>query len=102
VGTRPAGIIGLVLYEVTVLAAFSVVIGTAAGCLVNYWLSIHGLRLAQGFTYGGMDFSTLYAEINVRSIIIPAVTVLVTAVLVSIFPALMAARTDPARAMRTQ
>ncbi len=40
------------------------------------------------------------SEINLRSFIIPAVTVLACAVLVSLVPAVKASRTEPARTMR--
>jgi ABC-type lipoprotein release transport system permease subunit len=40
------------------------------------------------------------SEINARSFYIPAITVIISATLVSIFPAVKAARTNPARSMR--
>lgn len=100
VGARPALVSRLVVYEAAVLALLSVLIGTliALGC--NYYLAAKGLNLGE-FTYGGVKFSTMYAEINLRSYLIPAVTVILSAVIVSIFPALRAAHTAPAKAMRT-
>ena len=83
------------------MAVISVVIGFFVGLAVNYWLSLHGVPLPTPLTYGGMEFSRMYTEINARSFVIPAVTVMFSAGLVSIFPAIKAARTAPARAMRT-
>jgi putative ABC transport system permease protein len=100
VGTKPGQIIRLVLWEVTILALSCIVIGTLLGLGANAYLSSHGLVLKQGFSYGGMTFSAMKAEINARSFIIPAVTVLVCAVLVSLLPAIKAAKTEPAKTMR--
>ena len=48
-----------------------------------------------------MAFQKMYATVSVRSLTIPAITVLVSAIAVSLFPALRAARIAPASAMRT-
>lgn len=100
VGTKPGQIIRLVLWEVTILALLCILIGTGLGLGANAYLSFHGLNLKEAFSYGGMTFSTMRAEINVRSFIIPAVTVLICATLVSLLPAIKAAKTDPAKTMR--
>ncbi|MFZ0390475.1 MAG: FtsX-like permease family protein, partial [Calditrichia bacterium] len=100
VGTQPAGIFGLVLYEVSILALCSIFIGAILSLIVNYIFSRYGITLPQSFTYGGMEFTTMYTEINFRSFAIPAVTILFSAALISLFPALKAARTEPAKAMR--
>jgi putative ABC transport system permease protein len=100
VGTHPAQIVLLVFTEVGLQAGMSIVLGAAAGSLGNYLLSLHGVTLPQAFTYGGVEFSRLYAEINARSLYIPGITVLLSALAVSVFPALRAARTDPAKSMQ--
>lgn len=100
VGTRPGQIVRLVLAEVSILAVFSIVAGLLVGLLINHLLSLKGIHFSDAFTYGGMTFDTVRTEINTRSFTIPAVTVLLSALIVSVFPALKAARTDPARSMR--
>ncbi len=100
VGTRPAGIVVLVLAEVSILALFSNVAGIVLGVIANSLLAEHGLQLPQSFTFGGVEFSTMYSEVSLRSLYIPFITVLVAATLVCIFPAVRAARTEPARTMR--
>lgn len=101
VGTKPAQIINMVLSEISILSLFSILVGIAAGLLINYYFTVHGLTLPEALTYGGMKFQTLKGEINARSFYIPAITVFAAAVIVSIFPAFKAASTDPAKAMRT-
>jgi ABC-type lipoprotein release transport system permease subunit len=100
VGTKPGQIVKMVLLEVNILGIVCIVLGTAAGLFINYMASIYGYTLPEPITYGGMKFQTMLAEVNARSFIIPALTVSVVATLVSIFPAIKAAKTDPAKSMR--
>ncbi len=100
-GTKPSQIFGVVVAEVTFIALGSIFIGALFGVGLNYLLSIYGISLPQEFSYGGIVFQTMYAAVTVRSLAIPAVTVLVSAIFVSLFPALRAARIAPASAMRT-
>jgi putative ABC transport system permease protein len=101
IGTRPAMIVHLVLMELLVLVLISVSLGGILSLGVNWIISIHGIPIPLEVTYGGIAFDRMYAEINARSLYIPAVTVILSALLVGVFPALTAARTEPARAMRT-
>lgn len=100
VGTRPFDIFWLVIQEVIILSVISICIGAALGTLMNYLLSFHGITLPQAFTYGGMEFKKMYTEVNIRSIIIPTITVILSAIVISFFPALKAAHTEPAKTMR--
>jgi putative ABC transport system permease protein len=102
VGTKPGQIIRLVLLEVSILALICIILGAGLGFAANSFLSTHGIKFGEGFTYGGMKFDTGYAEINARSFIIPAVTVLLCAALVSLYPSIKAAKTEPAKTMRMQ
>ncbi len=101
VGTKPAQIVYLVLAEINIIAIASIIIGAGLSTLINYLLSFHGITLPQAFTYGGIEFKTMYTEVNARSLYIPAITVFISAIFISIFPAIKAARTEPAKAMRT-
>lgn len=100
VGTKPSQIIRLVVLEVTILATVCIIIGAGLGLAANSFLSTHGIRYGEGITYGGMSYDTMYSEVNLRSFIIPAITILFCAFLVSLIPAIKAARTKPAKTMR--
>jgi ABC-type lipoprotein release transport system permease subunit len=100
-GTRPAQIFTQIVLEVLIIAGASCVVGIGLSVLANHILSIHGLTLPTAFTYGGVEFKTMYSEVNARSLYIPGITVLVSAFLVSLFPALRAARIRAATAMKT-
>ena len=100
VGTKPGQIVKMVLLEVNILAVICIVFGVAVGLFLNYFFSVHGISMPEPMTYGGMKFEHMFTEINAMSFYIPAFTVLLSATLVSLFPALKAAHTDPARSMR--
>jgi putative ABC transport system permease protein len=100
-GTRPAQLFRMVLLEVLVMAVVSIALGCGAGYLLNYALSIHGIPVpGESFTYGGVVFNRLYTEVNAQSFYIPALCVILTAIVVSVFPALRAAKAAPARTMK--
>jgi putative ABC transport system permease protein len=99
-GTKPRRVIGLVLLEVLILSILAMIIGAGLGLTANLFLSHQGVKFSSGLTYGGMVFDTMKSEVNLRSFVIPAVTVLVCALLVSLVPAWKAARTEPAKTMR--
>lgn len=100
IGVRPGQVSRLVVYEVSVMAVASIVGGFFVALGINYWLTVNGVSMGT-FSYGGMEFNAMYSEINARSYVIPAITVFTSAILVSLFPAVRAARTLPAKAMRT-
>lgn len=101
VGTKPGQIFWLVVCEVVIIALGSICVGALLGILVNYVLSIYGITYPEEITFGGMKLKTLYAVVNVRCLVIPAITVMLSAAIVSLFPAIKAARIMPAKAMRT-
>jgi len=51
-------------------------------------------------TFGGMQYTGFTTEVNARSFVVPAVVVSLSAFLVSLMPALKAARTEPAKSIR--
>jgi len=99
-GTRPWEIFRMVIYEADFLALGSVALGSVIALVLNYAFSIHGVTLGEPYSYGGVNFDRFRTELNLRSFLIPAATVMVSALTVAVFPALRAAWTDPARAMR--
>jgi len=100
IGMRPGQIFHLVISEVAVMAVFSIIFAFGVSLLVNYLFSHTGFPTATAFTYGGIEFSRMYTEINARSFYMPGVAIFLSALIVSIFPALRAAHIEPARAMR--
>ena len=101
VGTSPLQIFRLVVTEVMMMGVISIILGLIASTIINYIFSVHGIPMPMSFTYGGMEFTHYYSEINAPSMYIPAITVMFSAICISIFPALKAAHIAPARALRS-
>ncbi len=99
-GTKPVQIVKMVVYETSVLAVLSIFIGSVIALVVNYITSKHGIALPNPIEWGGMRFEYMKSEINLRSFVIPAITVFLSGVTVSLFPALKAAKTKAAEVMR--
>ena len=99
-GTRPGDIMKLIVIETCVLALMSLVVGNIGGLLANWALSIHGITYPTPLEYGGVLFEKLLSRITLKTIWFPSVVILVSALIVSIPPALRAARISPTRAMR--
>jgi putative ABC transport system permease protein len=100
-GTRPSQIVKLVVAEVSLLAVFCILAGSLIGYFLNLYFSIHGIVLRHPVIWGSVQMKYMKGEVNLRSFILPAATVIFTSLLVCIFPAIKAARTDPAKTMRT-
>ncbi len=100
IGTQPRQIFKLVLLEVALMACIGILIGTALSLPINYLLSQHGIPMPQSFTYGGMEFTHYYSTVNVHSLSIPGITVMLSALVISVLPALKAAKVAPSRALR--
>jgi putative ABC transport system permease protein len=100
-GTRPGRIVGLVVTEVSLLAVFCVLAGSLIGYFLNLYFSIHGIALRHPIIWGSVQMQYMKGEVNLRSFLLPMATVILASLLVCIFPALRAARTDPAKTMRT-
>jgi ABC-type lipoprotein release transport system permease subunit len=100
-GTRPFQIFLMIVLETACLAVLSIIIGTAAGIFANWMLSVYGITYSIPIEYGGFVFDKLTAKITLRSLVLPAVIVFSTAILVSILPAIRAARIVPVKAMRS-
>ncbi len=100
-GTKPFQIFLLIVFETIFLAVISIAVGTIIGMLGNWWFSKYGIAYPTPIEYGGYVFSKITAKITPRSIIMPIVIILSTALLVSIWPAIRAARIVPVKAMRS-
>ncbi len=99
VGTRPAALVQMILLETTILAILSIIPGIIISIGANTWLSIYGISIPP-IQFGGVLFDRIVGEVTVKSIVSPIVVTVGSAVLVSILPAIRAARISPAKAMQ--
>lgn len=100
IGTRPSGIIRMIVLEACIMGVLSVIAGCVLSTAGLLYLSEHGLVLDQPLDYGGFTFREMLAAISPDCYWIPAVCIMLTASVVSLIPAVKAAHTDPARSLR--
>lgn len=107
-GTAPSRIVGLILIESLALGVVGAVLGTALGGALVAWAHRTGIDYA-ALTGGGpsqlsvlgMNWSlVIYPRLAVVDVVRAVLAVMVTSVVASVWPALRAARLQPARALR--
>ncbi len=101
-GTRPAFIFGLIMSEVLILAVLSAAAGALVSLGLNYYLSGTGIPIPDPISYGGVKFTRMLSAVSEQTFTRPAVTVLITALAVGVFPAVKAARVTPVKALESR
>ena len=102
-GTSPWRIAGDVAVESLVLAAFGTLLGVALGGAAALWLGAHGIdtvRLAGETSFAGVAFDPVWrATVRAGDLVSPVLMMWLTSVVAALYPAVLAARLDPVRAM---
>ncbi|MBT3236787.1 MAG: ABC transporter permease [Bdellovibrionales bacterium] len=101
IGTPPRTIFWLIMLEMILLAMISILVGGAIGVAGNYYFMIYGIEYSTPINFGGMVISRINGTINLNSLLTPTIVTFVTAVLVSIWPGIRAAKVIPVQAMRS-
>lgn len=102
-GTTPAAIVRMVLYETVALMLIAVLAGYAAGSALVTYLDYQGLDLSRLYAgYNAVPGMTgiAHPKLVVSSIALPGIALFIAALLVSLYPALRAGRLDPSTAIR--
>jgi ABC-type lipoprotein release transport system permease subunit len=100
VGTRPSGIVRLIVFEAGCLAALSILFGCILGFVITFIAARVGIDYT-GIEYVGVTFRKLiYPVLNIRQFIEYPLWVFLFTILVGLYPALYAARMLPSTAMR--
>lgn len=102
IGTRPSQVFFLIVTETLLLAMLSVCAGTVGGLLGNWYFSVYGITYPEPIEWGGILIDRALARITPRSIYLPTLTIIATALAVSIWPGIRAARIVPVKALREQ
>jgi putative ABC transport system permease protein len=102
-GTSPASIMRMVLYETVALMTIASLVGYGLGMALVVYLGRNGLDLSSLYK----DYSAIpgltgiaYPRLVVANIVAPGVALFLASVLVSLVPAVRAARLEPSRAIR--
>ncbi len=98
IGAAPADIFKLIMTEVILLGAASVLVGIIGALAINYYLSINGIPITP-IAYGGIKFTQMISTINAKVIFEPMYIFLIAIVLTGLYPALRAANILPIEAL---
>ena len=99
-GTTPQQIFALILLENIFLSAIVFAATFPFSFAFNLWLTKHGILYEHPIELGGIAIDRAVASIAPHVFIFPACFIFMTVIIVSIFPALCAAKTIPIKAMR--
>ena len=100
VGTRPFGVLRLILFEAGALAVISIILGNLLGFISTYIVSKIGIDYT-GIEFVGVTFrELLYPVIKIKQFIIYPIWVFIFTIIAGLYPAVYAAKMSPAEAMR--
>jgi len=100
IGTQPMAIFKLIMLESFFLSVISCLLGLVFALPVNYWLTVVGITMPEPIDMGGVLFESMLGEISWFTMGVPALVVVSSTLLVSLFPGFKAARISPLQALQ--
>lgn len=100
IGTQPKTVFSMIMLESFILALASCFLGLIFAFPLVYWLSTAGLRLPEPIDMGGVMFDSILAELTLFSVLTPFAVIIGTTLLVSLIPAIRAAKISPLQALQ--
>jgi len=100
IGTQPSAVFYMIMLESFLLSFASCILGLLLAMPLVYWLSTAGLSMPEPIDMGGVMFDSILAELTVFSVFAPFVVIIGTTLLVSLIPAIRAAKISPLQALQ--
>lgn len=100
IGTQPRTVFSMIMLESFILALASCLLGFVFALPLVYWLSTAGLRLPEPIDMGGVMFDSILAELTLFSVLTPFAVIIGTTLIVSLIPAIRAAKISPLQALQ--
>ncbi len=100
-GTKPGFIVKIVVLEANIMGLISIAAGSVLSTAGLLYFSGHGLVFDPPVNYGGAIFREMITSVSPECYWIPALCIIITASIISFLPALKAAHTSPAKALRS-
>lgn len=102
-GESPWRILLSVITEALLLSLVAAFIGAIIGTLGAWWLEVNGIdtsSFASAYTVSGVAFDPYWrAILRLNSVLIPSITIIIICTIATLYPASIAARLDPVKAM---
>ncbi len=100
IGTRPLSVFSLIIVESFVLALISCLLGLVLSLPVCFWLASSGISMPEPIDMGGIIFDTMLGEVSWFVVVLPSVVVIASTLVVSLIPAIRAAKISPLQALQ--
>jgi len=100
IGTRPSSVFFLIILESFALALISCLLGLLLSLPVCFWLASSGIPMPEPIDMGGITFDTMLGEVSWFVILLPSVVVIASTLVVSLIPAIRAAKISPLQALQ--
>ncbi|MFT7687117.1 MAG: putative ABC transport system permease protein [Candidatus Azotimanducaceae bacterium] len=101
IGTRPIIVAKLITLETTILATMSSLVGLVLSVPIIAWFTYVGIELKNPIDMGGILFSRMTGELSPYVFGMPMIIIIFSALVISIFPGIKAAKILPTEAMRS-
>ncbi len=102
-GATPFRIVKDVAMEALVLAGAASLAGLVIGALLAWYLAVKGIdtsMFSDGYSFSGVAVDTHWrASISLKTILFPVISMSLISILASLYPASLAARLDPVKAI---
>jgi len=101
IGAQRPFILGMVLAETLSLGLFFGGLGALVGSAIVAWMGSIGIRATADIMYFFFSGPRLYPHLSVANVVWALIIVLIVSVVSTLYPAFLAARVPPVRAMQT-